>query len=442
MDPVAGTAYKFGMVQEKVSSTDVYYLAGGMNSYYLATTTDVNAAIDVYLEATTGGYYMYTMDGSSKLYINMVTKVSGDQTHINGAYEATASTVYSYDATSKTVKAQVDGADYWFGTRNDKTYTTVGPCKTSYNGFYCKFYALDGSGSGSTGGDNTGSGSGSTTVPTTPAEIIAAAYALAENESLPYAATLTGKIISVNESYNSTFGNVTVTIAVEGSEAFPIKCYRIKGNGADVIKVGDTITVTGILTNYSGTIEFAKDSSLDSYTPGTGEDTGADTSNATFTKVTDVSQILDGGEFVIASYHNGAYHVLNTDIEKYIPPVEGVTVTNDAITGQNVPVWTIAAMDDGISLSNGTSYMKWTSGTSLSNSGTTAYKWLVSENGDTDTFQIQAASAPNAERWLCYRDSSAAASPVPIRFAAYKFSETNFANSDYNFYLILFEKNA
>jgi hypothetical protein len=76
------------------------------------------------------------MKGSTKTYINMV--VSG--THVNGAYEASASTVYRYDAASKTLIADVDGSDYWFGTRNDKTYTTVGPCKTSYNGFYCVFY--------------------------------------------------------------------------------------------------------------------------------------------------------------------------------------------------------------------------------------------------------------------------------------------------------------
>ena len=138
--PVVGTAYKFGMVQENVSATDVYYLVGGMNGYYMATGADASAAIDVYLEATEGGYYMYTLNGATKTYINMV--VSG--THVNGAYEAAASTVYTYDAAAKTVIANVDGADYWFGTRNDNTYTTVGPVKVEYNGFYCKLYTVTG----------------------------------------------------------------------------------------------------------------------------------------------------------------------------------------------------------------------------------------------------------------------------------------------------------
>ena len=86
--PVVGTAYKFGMIQENVSSTTVYYLTGAMNGYYMDTTTNADSAIDVYLEQTTGGYYLYTMKGSTKTYINMV--VSG--THVNGAYEASAST--------------------------------------------------------------------------------------------------------------------------------------------------------------------------------------------------------------------------------------------------------------------------------------------------------------------------------------------------------------
>ena len=136
-NPVAGTPYKFGMVQKNVSATNVYYLIGGMSgTYYFATGTDKNAALDVYLEQTTGGYYLYTYINGAKTYINMV--VSG--THVNGVYQSSASTVYTYDTTNKTVIAEVNGEPYWFGTRNDKNYTTVGPCALSYNGFYCQFY--------------------------------------------------------------------------------------------------------------------------------------------------------------------------------------------------------------------------------------------------------------------------------------------------------------
>ena len=134
--PVVGTAYKFGMIQENVSKTDVYYLAGGMDGYYMATTTNASSALQVYLESATGGYHLYTHLNGAKTYINMV--VSG--THVNGVYETTASTVYTFDSTNKTLIAQVNGQPYWFGTRNDKSYTTVGPCATSYNGYFCQFY--------------------------------------------------------------------------------------------------------------------------------------------------------------------------------------------------------------------------------------------------------------------------------------------------------------
>ena len=135
-----GKAYKFGMVQQKAGKT--VYLKGGMDGYYMATTEDASAAIDVFVEEANGGYYLYAMIDGTKTYINMV--ISG--THVNGAYEATASTVYTWDAESKTLIAiaQPEGKDaepYWFGTRNDKTYLTVGPCAVSFNGFYCQFYA-------------------------------------------------------------------------------------------------------------------------------------------------------------------------------------------------------------------------------------------------------------------------------------------------------------
>ena len=95
-------------------------------------------------------------------------------------------------------------------------------------------------------------------VPADPMQIVQDAYALGANESLPYEATLTGVITSVDTPYDAAYQNVTVTITVAGCEDKPIKCYRLKGEGADTLAVGNTITVTGILTNYNGTVEFAQ----------------------------------------------------------------------------------------------------------------------------------------------------------------------------------------
>ena len=98
--------------------------------------------------------------------------------------------------------------------------------------------------------------SGTTPAPSDPKAIVDAAYALERGEQLDYEATLTGKVISVNEAYDSEFENVTVTIQIEGKEDKPIKCYRMKGTGADKVKKGDTITVKGTLKNYNGSVQF------------------------------------------------------------------------------------------------------------------------------------------------------------------------------------------
>ena len=132
--PEVGTAYTFAFIQENVG-TDIYYLTGAKSSYYMATSKTKADGADFYVESTNGGYYLYCMVGGAKKYVNMV--VSG--THVNGEFEDTATTVYTYDTTLKTLKAVVNDADYIFGTRNDNTYTTLGPVKASNNPFYAQF---------------------------------------------------------------------------------------------------------------------------------------------------------------------------------------------------------------------------------------------------------------------------------------------------------------
>lgn len=97
----------------------------------------------------------------------------------------------------------------------------------------------------------------------TPGEIIAEAYALEEGGSMLMPATLTGTIISVDTEFSTQYNNITVTMTVEGFESQPIKCYRLKGTGAETLAVGNVITVTGVLANYKGTVEFGQGCILD-----------------------------------------------------------------------------------------------------------------------------------------------------------------------------------
>ena len=88
-------------------------------------------------------------------------------------------------------------------------------------------------------------------------------YKLQEGEAQAAAKTITGTIASVDTAYSADYKNITVTIVVAGLEDYKIQCYRLKGEGAENLKVGDTITATGILKNYKGTIEFDAGCTLD-----------------------------------------------------------------------------------------------------------------------------------------------------------------------------------
>ena len=87
-------------------------------------------------------------------------------------------------------------------------------------------------------------------------EIVAMGYALADGQATEDAYRLFGTVNAIDTEWNPDYQNITVTIQVAGCEDQPIMCYRLKGEGAENLKVGDAITVEGILKNYKGTIEF------------------------------------------------------------------------------------------------------------------------------------------------------------------------------------------
>ena len=90
----------------------------------------------------------------------------------------------------------------------------------------------------------------------TGVKIVARAYTLEEGAQLMGTKTLTGTIASIDTAFSAEYGNITVTIVVGGLNDYAIQCFRMKGEGADKLAVGDVITVTGVIKNYKGTIEF------------------------------------------------------------------------------------------------------------------------------------------------------------------------------------------
>ena len=108
--------------------------------------------------------------------------------------------------------------------------------------------------------------------PEDPKKIVDEAFALESDKTLPYNATLTGVVTEITDAYSEEFGNITLKFEVEGTNGKKeILCYRMKGTGIETVKVGDTITVSGAIKNYSGTIEFTP-ANLDKLVPGTTDD--------------------------------------------------------------------------------------------------------------------------------------------------------------------------
>jgi hypothetical protein len=77
-------------------------------------------------------------------------------------------------------------------------------------------------------------------------------------------------ISKIDTAWSEDYQNITVTMVVGGDAERPIMCYRLKGEGAKELAVGDTITVTGIMKNYKGTIEFDAGCTLDAVIKGEG----------------------------------------------------------------------------------------------------------------------------------------------------------------------------
>ena len=97
-----------------------------------------------------------------------------------------------------------------------------------------------------------------TTVSAADKQLVDRAMKLATGEKIE-SATLTGVVTDIREAYNEGYGNASFDIQVEGTDgAQTIYCYRVKPaeGTAPEVSMGDTVTLTGTIQNYKGTIEF------------------------------------------------------------------------------------------------------------------------------------------------------------------------------------------
>ena len=226
LQPVAGTAYKFGFVHGGKDNA-VYYVTGSMSSYYLATSENIANGANFYVEATEGGFYLYFLGAdSAKTYLNVI--VNG--THINAVYGAEPVSVYVWDAELKTLKTTLDGTEYLIGTSATGTYTTLQPAKTE-GSFYAQFVAVP------EGGET----------PVGPTLVtIAEALAAADGTAVVFK----GVVSEIKTAWSEQYGNISVNVT-DGTDT--IYCYRLATN----VAVGDVVVITGESSSYNGAKQIA-----------------------------------------------------------------------------------------------------------------------------------------------------------------------------------------
>ncbi len=259
IDLVAGQAYKLVLAQVNLGKY-LYATHTISGEKYFASTESASSAPDFFAEKTSAGYKFYTMISGTKSYI----KAYLEGTSKRLKYDAADGTVWTYKADCKAFFTTIDGAEYCLGTYS--TYNTfcisdasfMTPASSGVSQFPGMFLT--------TAEINKLPSLEKVTIYSNPTDIVNELYKLQPGESLSggHKYTLTGVITEITDPFNSQYNNVTVVIVVNNMTDKPVTVFRVKVDGADTIKVGDTITVSGTLTNWNGTFEFNSGCTLDS----------------------------------------------------------------------------------------------------------------------------------------------------------------------------------
>ena len=121
-----GVAYLMSMNQ--VKNGHIVYVCGGIDQdRYLITSTDIAAALQVFVEKNGDGYNFFTTIDGAKKYINVTNNAAGKVAIL---YEDAATSTYTYVPETNIWMTNLDGQDKYIGSYNN--FDTMSASNTSY----------------------------------------------------------------------------------------------------------------------------------------------------------------------------------------------------------------------------------------------------------------------------------------------------------------------
>lgn len=205
----------------------------------------------------------------------------------------------------------------------------------------------------------------------------------------PEGVALTGKgDVNFDEQSMTALDNNTVTVNLPANTTAKVAELPVwfcsapatitAGNNLVVTVETTRGTYTRTITARSEGIKFIQNNYCTlGINMASAEFTPAATSANVYQLITSVDE-LTTGEYVLTAKYNNAYYPMSTTFASKINATTTITVTNDQITETDADgyILTLTASTDGVSIYNGTNYLKYNSNTNFTTS-TTASNWTV-----------------------------------------------------------------
>ena len=128
-----------------------------------------------------------------------------------------------------------------------------------------------------------------------------------------------------------------------------------------------------------------------------------------YQQITTLEELTAGGNFVIVANTPSGYLALGTQdqYDTIHSLVEGVSVNveGNTVTGDNLPVWTVEATQDGISLSVNGEYLNNAMNNGNLDFRATSFSWIPTVNED-GTFWLKSGSNYYTKRYLAFKNDA------------------------------------